>query len=319
MPLRSKQIYGDIINFHHTTDSTADVKLGAPHSAHLEFTSDTKHTNITNAGTLTQTGATTFAGITTFNAAVDINSGAIDGTPIGAASHSTGKFTTLQATGNVNFDSGNIDGTILGANSHSTGKFTTLQATGNISLDGETTATSQINCNGTPAIVVASGKELRFGNSTAHISRVGDDLHIQNTVSGAAIDIEAPNIELKGSTAIKIVECPLIPIAPAVTTYTGDDGSIPIGSTLVNIDAGGSARTGLRFAGTGTVGQMIIVQNSGGEKLTFHNTEGTALVKSIHANHDTMEPASVYMFVSTGALWCIIGGGKGSGTQLVAS
>ena len=110
-----------------------------------------------------------------------------------------------------------------------------------------------------------------------------------------------------------------IPTTDTTTTYTGDDGSIPITSTLVKIDAGGSARTGLRFAGAGTIGQMIVVANVGGEKLTFHNTEGTSLVKAIHANHDTMEPASVYMFISTGSLWCIIGGGKGSGTQLVAS
>jgi hypothetical protein len=37
---------------------------------------------------------------------VDINGGAIDGTPVGANSASTGAFSTLSATGNVNFDGG---------------------------------------------------------------------------------------------------------------------------------------------------------------------------------------------------------------------
>lgn len=37
---------------------------------------------------------------------VDINGGAVDGTTVGAASASTGAFTTLSATGNVSFDGG---------------------------------------------------------------------------------------------------------------------------------------------------------------------------------------------------------------------
>ena len=50
---------------------------------------------------------------------VDINSGAIDGTAIGANSHSTGKFTTLEATGAVTLGDANADiislkGTIKG-------------------------------------------------------------------------------------------------------------------------------------------------------------------------------------------------------------
>ena len=195
-------------------------------------------------------------------------------------------------------------------------------------------------------------KELRFGTASGGAScRIKGD--------NSTMDINSPTINLQGTTttslrggtitvdaggdlnlhasdneafivcshsnsAVEVVK-PLhpksttIPIAGTTTTYTGDDGSIPVDATLVSIDAGGSARSGLRFASGGSLGQIIIVHNAGGEKLTFHNTEATALVKAIHANHDTMEPASVYMFVSTGALWCIIGGGKGSGTQLVAS
>ena len=50
---------------------------------------------LTVAGTLTSTGTATFSGI-------DVNGGAIDGTPIGASSASTGAFTTVSASTSVN-------------------------------------------------------------------------------------------------------------------------------------------------------------------------------------------------------------------------
>ena len=94
----------------------------------------------------------------------------------------------------------------------------------------------------------------------------------------------------------------------ASVTNLADNGSIPITSTCVNIDANGSARTGIRFGGAGTAGQFIFVNNTGGEDLTFHNTEGTALVRGIQAAHDTMEPNFMGMFVSDGTYWNYIGG-----------
>ena len=107
----------------------------------------------------------------------------------------------------------------------------------------------------------------------------------------------------------------LTAVRAAVTNLT-NDASIPITSTCVNIDANGGARTGIRFAGTGAAGQIIIVNNTGGEKLTFHGTEGTALVRGIHADHDVMEANGVYIFISDGALWNYIGGGVDSQPDL---
>ena len=108
---------------------------------------------------------------------------------------------------------------------------------------------------------------------------------------------------------------------PTIATRTSvnnlaNDGEIPITATCVNIDANGGARTGIRFAGTGTAGQMIIVNNTGGEKLTFHGTEGTALVRGIHSDHDVMEANGVYIFISDGSLWNYIGGGVDSQPDL---
>ena len=60
---------------------------------------------------------------------------------------------------------------------------------------------------------------------------------------------------------------------PSVTNLA-DNGSIPVTDGFANIDANGGARTGIRFAGTGTAGQILAVNNTGGKALTFHNTEG---------------------------------------------
>ena len=104
----------------------------------------------------------------------------------------------------------------------------------------------------------------------------------------------------------------------SVTNLT-NDGSIPITATCVNIDANGVARTGIRFAGAGVAGQMIIVNNTGGETLTFHDTPGTCLVRGMTTSLDTMESLGVYMFVSDGSLWNLIGGGSLPNEGLTAS
>ena len=98
---------------------------------------------------------------------------------------------------------------------------------------------------------------------------------------------------------------------PSVTNLAAN-GSIPVTDGFANIDANGGARTGIRFAGTGTAGQVLAVNNTGGEALTFHNTEGTALVRGIAADHDTMEANFMGLFISDGSLWNLIAGGGDS-------
>ena len=46
----------------------------------------------------------------------------------------------------------------------------------------------------------------------------------------------------------------------------------------------------------------------GGENVTFSNTEGTALVRGIHGDNDTLEPNGTYLFISDGTFWVYIGG-----------
>ena len=92
-------------------------------------------------------------------------------------------------------------------------------------------------------------------------------------------------------------------------TNLGANGSVPITGLTANVDANGSARTGIRFAGSGVAGQMLIVQNTGGENLTFHATEGTSLLKGVATANDTMLPGGTYVFISDGSRWVLIGGG----------
>ena len=100
-------------------------------------------------------------------------------------------------------------------------------------------------------------------------------------------------------------------LAGTTTTFTGNNAgaTIPITSALAKIDPDG-ARTGMRFAGGGTVGQIIVVVNVGGEKSVFHATEGTALLRGTNTNKDTILAGEAHIFVSDGSLWNHVGGGK---------
>ena len=104
---------------------------------------------------------------------------------------------------------------------------------------------------------------------------------------------------------------PIVATKPSVTNLAAD-GSIPITAAFANIDGNGGARGGIRFAGTGTAGQILTVNNTGGEALTFHGTPGTALLRGVHADHDTMEASFMGLFISDGSLWNLIAGGVDS-------
>lgn len=114
------------------------------------------------------------------------------------------------------------------------------------------------------------------------------------------------------------VSGPIIANKPSVSNLA-DDGSIPITAAFANIDANGTARTGIRFAGAGTAGQVIYVNNTGGETLTFHATVGTCLVRGLTTSLDTMEATGMYHFVSDGTYWNFVGGGTLPGEGLTAS
>tara|TARA_R110002073_G_scaffold262936_1_gene426017 strand:- start:1387 stop:4548 length:3162 start_codon:yes stop_codon:yes gene_type:complete len=107
------------------------------------------------------------------------------------------------------------------------------------------------------------------------------------------------------------VNGPLIAEMPSVHNFTGNDANatIPITTATAQIDAGGSGRTGMRFAGSGVAGQILVVINTGGESVVFHATEGTALLRGTNTEKDTIRTGEAHVFVSDGSLWNHIGGG----------
>ncbi len=113
---------------------------------------------LTVAGTLTSTGTASFT-------TIDVNGGAIDGSPIGANSASTGAFTTLSTTGlatlnsatisgtstltTVDINGGAIDATAIGATTASTVAATTLTATTVTASGNVNTTGGELQINGT--------------------------------------------------------------------------------------------------------------------------------------------------------------------------
>jgi hypothetical protein len=81
----------------------------------------------------------TGTGVVTINPAT---LGTINNMSMGATTASTGRFSTLTATGSITFTSGTINGISVGATTPSTGAFTSLAATGAITAHAPVTVTA---------------------------------------------------------------------------------------------------------------------------------------------------------------------------------
>jgi archaellum component FlaG (FlaF/FlaG flagellin family) len=173
-----------------------------------------------------------------------------------------------------------------------------------------------------PSNLEGSEGDIAMGNTVSGM-RLYIKLNNQwHAFSPTTIDnIVTGNLSVTGNatiTATAYLAGTTIAIRPPVTNLA-DDGSIPITTTCVNIDANGGNRTGIRFAEAGIAGQIIIVNNTGGETLTFHANPVTSLVRGIATDKDTMEPLGMFMFVSDGSRWNLIGGGALPNEGLTAS
>ena len=167
-----------------TTPAAGDfTTLGATGNATVGGTLDVTG-NTTVGGTLGVTGVTTLgtANITS----VDIGSGAMDNTTIGATTAAAGTFTDLTATGTttlttVDINSGAIDGTAIGASSASTGAFTTLSATGTSTL-----STVDINAGNIDGTII--GASSAAAGSFTTVSTSGQATLATVDIDGGAID-----------------------------------------------------------------------------------------------------------------------------------
>jgi len=154
------------------------------------------------------------------------------------------------------------------------------------------------------------GGQIRLGVA-AHDGELNYGLTLTDGDSEDEIDVEIGKksgsmTTIKGSLTVTstTVYTPL-----STHNFTGNDtgAAIPITATYVRIDAAGSSRTGMRFGGAGTAGQFLIVENAGGENVTFHATGGTALTAT-NTDNDTIMPGEIVTFVSNGSAWFLTGG-----------
>ena len=130
---------------------------------------------------------------------VDIDSGAIDGTTIGAASHTTGKFTTLIATGDVDlgdatgdtitatgrFDSALVPSTDSARDLGTTGLYWANAYIDSITTTGDVTVNGSLDVNGT--LTTIDSTNLRVADRfiiVASGSTSGDSGLIANTGAG---------------------------------------------------------------------------------------------------------------------------------------
>jgi len=197
-----------------------------------------------------------------------------------------------------------LDFTVGTLNQNTTGTAATVTgaAQSNITSLGTLTTLTVDN-------IITNGSTIGHTSDTDLITLADGIVTVAGELDAVTGDFSGA-VDIAGATTLvaTTISGPTIATRPSVVNLA-DDGSIPITATSANIDANGTDRTGIKFAGAGTAGQILVVNNTGGEKLTFHNTEGTALLRGINADHDTMEANFVGLFISDGNLWNLIAGG----------
>tara|TARA_R100001443_G_scaffold482_3_gene1916 strand:+ start:7012 stop:8061 length:1050 start_codon:yes stop_codon:yes gene_type:complete len=154
--------------------------------------------NVTIADTLTSSniGAYTLTGKLTAGAqeiegsAFDIDGGDLSAITIsGGLTWSSAQDLNSQTLTNVNIDSGTIDGTTIGANSHNTIKGTTIEATTNFNISRTTIASTLWSNTATLTIDTTSGLNLQEDgtnvisfdtNKYIYFHNYGNDVNYQN-------------------------------------------------------------------------------------------------------------------------------------------
>ena len=249
-------------------------------------------------------GAGMTAGVTN----VDINSGSIDGTTIGANSAAAGTFTNLTASGTVSFsgatvsnggavttidiNGGTIDATSIGASSASTGAFTTLTTSSTVTLNGGT-ANGVLYLNGSK--VATSGSALTFdGSYFTAASGTGTFLADIVQVSGTATKVNANGVglEFRGGpnpniTSYSRVGSAYLPMtldtSASIFSISGTEAMRITSSTLytasgINVGIGTSSPgQKLEVANTsGSVAATLRSSNSGYSELYFADVADSA-------------------------------------------
>ncbi len=167
-------------------DGTVNQILKTNGAGQTAWTSTPSFTGLTVTSSVTFSGATVANGgsVTT----VDINGGTIDGATIGATSHTTGKFTTLQATGKLTLGAEYAE--FVGAMPAGT--------TPAIDPANGTVQTWTLSGNSTPTNSLASGESvtLHILDGTAYTIDWATSSAVDVWIGGSAPTLDTTNVNV---------------------------------------------------------------------------------------------------------------------------
>ena len=181
-----KMAHADLLLFTFTDDNVADANYITIKCSASASGSSGILTVPAETGTLLST-ATSFAGAIAI--ATSSGNANIDLTP-----HGTGEVNITK----VDIGGGAIDGTAIGATSHSTGKFTTCDATTDITIGGTVITNNTITDDGTLIIAASTATSFSDGNITNVGSIALDSIIADGTSIVISSDMEtATNKKIK--------------------------------------------------------------------------------------------------------------------------
>ena len=218
--------------------------------------------------------ATAFDGVGSFSS-VDINSGTIDGTTIGASSASTGKFTSLEATNT-------IAGSVNGSSASCTGNAATATTAGTVTTPAQPNITSVGTLTGLTVTNTIAGSVNGSSASCTGNADTATILQNTRTIGGVnfngSASIDLPGVNTIGNqnttgnaaTATKIDSITNTDIVQLTATQTLTNKTLTSPTITGTLTAGG---------GAGTSGQVL---SSTGSGLSWADTTWTTTTGGIY-------------------------------------